>query len=249
MKRLAIPFILICVYLMPAKAENQSARIAVASNFQETLDTLVASFEQTYPMMQVQTISGSTGKLYAQIKSGAPFDAFFAADALRPERLEKEGFAQANSRFTYALGVIVVWTRNAELFELGCSEALRHGSIRHIAVANPKLAPYGLASLQEIERQNWMASLRDKLVYGENIAQCYHFVYSGAADIGFIALSQVRSKPVANSRSWRLDPAVHDPIEQQVVLLSDNSVAMAFLQFCKSDHGKELIKQAGYELP
>ncbi len=227
--------------------------IAVAANFANTARELAAEFEQRTDHT-VQIASGSTGAHYAQIRQGAPFDVFFAADVKTPEQLEMEGATIADSRFTYARGQLVLWSPKPGLIDAE-ARVLRDGNFRHLAIANPRLAPYGLAAQQTLETLETLAlfdGLQNKLVRGENIAQAHQFVHSGAADLGFVALAQVidREQPGKIAGSYWLVPhKYYSPIEQQAVLLKDKQAARDFLAFVKSDTGKAIIQAYGYEVP
>ncbi len=249
----------------PALADN--LRIAVASNFTPTLKQIVQRFEQQTGH-QISLISGSTGKHYAQIRNGAPFDAFFAADSQRPKRLEQEGNTLANSRFTYAIGKLVLWSPKANFFA-GSSEILRQDHFHYLAIANPKLAPYGRAAQQVMQAKGVWQSLQGKLVRGENIAQAYQYVQTGNAQLGFVALSQLQllnqrnhvnqlDRNQFNQKSldseipgsyWLPDQNLYSPIEQQAVLLNDKVAAQQFFHFVQSPEIKQLIQSQGYATP
>ena len=194
-------------------------------------------------------IFGFTGKHYAQIKNGAPFDAFFAADSKRPELLEKEAVALPGTRFTYAVGKIILWSPKEGYVD---SEArvLEKGSFRHLAIANPKLAPYGKAAQEVLLACGSWAALKNKIVRGENIAQTFQFVQSGNAQLGFVAYSQVKQSkhPVVGS-FWEVPQSLYSPIAQQAVLLKEKDTARAFLKFVKSEESLKMIREFGYDTP
>mgnify|MGYP000043873828 FL=1 len=241
----------------PALADN--LRIAVASNFTPTLKQITQRFEQQTEH-QISLISGSTGKHYAQIRNGAPFDAFFAADSQRPKRLELEGNALTSSRFTYAIGKLVLWSPKADFFS-GSSEILQQDHFHYLAIANPKLAPYGRAAQQVMQAKGVWQSLQGKLVRGENIAQAYQYVQTGNAQLGFVALSQLQllnQRNHINQKSidseipgsyWLPDQSLYSPIEQQAVLLNDKAAAQQFFRFVQSPEIKQLIQDQGYATP
>jgi molybdate transport system substrate-binding protein len=221
-------------------------RVAVATNFATTMDELVAQFEEASEHT-VTLSAGSTGAHYAQIKNGAPFELFFAADVERPKLLEDEGVAVAGSRFTYAIGRVALWSLRAGFVDAE-GRVLETGSFRHIAIANPDLAPYGAAAREVLERRGLWEALRDRIVQGQDIGQTYSFVYTGSAELGFIAYSQIvrgDDTPIAGS-FWLVPDELHAPIEQQAVLLEDAPAARAFLDFVKGVDARAIIRKFGY---
>jgi molybdate transport system substrate-binding protein len=233
--------------LAPCRAFAEEIRVAVASNFQHTLSEIATRFETTTGH-EISLISGSTGKHFAQIMNGAPFDAFFAADAVRPERLVMENRALKGSRFTYARGQLALWSPAANYVD-SSGEVLKHGSFRHLAIANPALAPYGEAALEVLEALGLRQELDSRLVRGENIGQAFLFVSSGNAELGFVALSQLnrRERPVEGS-FWLIPEDLYRPIEQQAVLLRDNEAARAFMSFVQSKEAAGIIRAHGYDI-
>lgn len=223
-------------------------RVAVASNFTAPIREIAARFEKSSGC-RVTLAFGSTGKHYAQIVNGAPFDVFFAADAERPRRLEVEGVAVAGSRFTYAVGRLALWSP-AEGFVDPEGKVLAAGGYDHLAIANPRLAPYGAAAQEVLEALGLWEELQGRLVRGENISQAHQFVSSGSAALGFVALSQVRppGEPAAGS-CWLIPPSLYRPIEQQAVLLNDMPAARAFLDFVRGGEAREIIRSYGYDIP
>ena len=223
-------------------------RVAVASNFSDAIKAAVDVFEKETGH-QVILIFGSTGKHYAQIRNGAPFEAFFAADAARPALLESEGVAQAGSRFTYAVGKVVLWSPDPDFIDAG-ADVLVEGGFRHLAMANPKLAPYGKAAEEVMRRKGVWDDLQTRTVRGENIGQAFQFVKSGNAELGFVALSQITQpgKAIAGSL-WRPPQALYTPIEQQAVLLRENPAARQFLAFMQTDAAVKIIESYGYDVP
>lgn len=219
------------------------ALVAVAANFTGVARTLGEAF-QARDGLQVRFSFGSTGKLYAQIVQGAPFDALLAADQARPARLEAEGLAVAGTRFTYARGRLVLWTARPGI-ALGPA-TLADGGFRRLALANPDLAPYGAAARQVLESLALWDTLQPRLVRGENVGQAYALVASGNAELGFVAASQVVDG--AGSR-WEVPPATHDPIRQDAVLLvhgRDSAAARGFLAFLQTPDAQAMIRAAGY---
>jgi molybdate transport system substrate-binding protein len=233
-------------------AEAAPVTVAVASNFSTTANAIAKKFAGSSDV-EINFSAGSSGKLVAQIENGAPFDIFLSADAERPERLEQKGLAVAGSRFTYALGRIVLWSAAPGLKGQDCKAALASGNFRHIAIANPATAPYGVAATRVLEGLGLTApKLGDRLVMGENIAQTLQFVATGSAELGFIALSQLRGKDApAGSCQWTVPAESHAPIVQQAALLkrgAGNRGAVDFFNFLKSDAARELIRNDGYDL-
>ena len=226
----------------------QPTRVAVASNFADALAAIAGRFETTTGQ-RVTLSSGSTGKHYAQIRNGAPFDAFFAADAQRPRLLEEEGLALPGSRFTYALGRLVLWSPEPGYVDPEAA-VLARGSFRHLAIANPRLAPYGKAAQEVLQALGLWEQLGPRLVRGENISQAYQFVASGNAALGFVACSQVQrpGQPLRGSM-WEVPQALYTPIRQQAVLLKDDAVARSFMAFVRSEPALNIIRDYGYDLP
>ncbi|MEL6728057.1 MAG: molybdate ABC transporter substrate-binding protein [Pseudomonadota bacterium] len=221
----------------------------MAANFKPTLGKLILTFEAETDF-QVDMVAGSTGKLYAQITHGAPYDIFLAADQWRPERLIVEDHAVAGTQKTYALGRLVLWSRSD--LQIGL-EDLELPKVQRIAIANPNLAPYGTAARQVLQRTNVLDVVSDKLVFGENVGQAFAFVSTSNAQVGFVAEAQIRLLPKTQSGQMvRLDPALHDPIAQDAVLLrrgSDNPAAEAFMTFLHSPKAQDIIARHGYDLP
>jgi molybdate transport system substrate-binding protein len=225
-----------------------SIRVAVASNFAATLADLCRAFEAQSPY-HVILVLGSTGKHYAQIHNGAPLDIFFAADARRPALLEREGLAVAGSRFTYAIGKLVLWSPQ-QGYVAADGEPLLPRACRHLAIANPQLAPYGRAAQEVLRARGLWETLRGQLVQGENIGQAFQFVESGNAEAGFVAYSQVKrpQQPIRGSL-WLVPEELYSPIEQQVVLLQESAAAHAFLDFVRSAAAREILHGYGYSTP
>ncbi len=247
------PFIrtLIAVSLLLLAAGEvyaEEVRIAVASNFADAIKAIGKSFE-TDTGYKVSLIFGSTGKHYAQIKNGAPFHAFFAADIKRPQLLEKEGVIIPGSRFTYAIGKVVLWSPTPDFVD-NEGKVLEQGEFHHIAIANPKLAPYGKAAQEIMQARGVWDKIGDRIVRGENIGQTFQFVKSGNAELGFVAYSQVKhpDKTVTGS-IWEAPQQLYSPIEQQAVLLQDNAAAKAFMEYTRSQQALDIIHAYGYATP
>jgi len=239
----------IVVLFSPAdEARAADVRVAVASNFSEVMKELVSRFEASHPY-SVTLSFGSTGKHYAQIKNGAPFDVFFAADVRRPKLLEDEGIGIAGTRFSYAYGRIVLWSPQANYVNSE-GKVLDQGDFVHLALANPKLAPYGRAAQEVLEARGLWASLQPRLVRGENIGQAFQFVVSGNAALGFVSVSQIMgpNRPLRGSY-WTVPQTLYAPIEQQAVLLRECLRGRAFLEFIKSEVAGKVIESYGYDTP
>ena len=230
-------------------AHAERVQVAVAANFKSTLDQLETEFERQTGH-DLQASSGSTGKLYAQIRQGAPFDVFLAADQLRPALLEEEGVGVSSMRTTYAVGRLALWDPKGG--EIG-PDVLFERDFNRLAIANPDLAPYGAAARDVIDGLSATENLARRMVYGENIGQAFAFVATGNAEIGFVALSQLRSLPPQRQGAYWLAPSsMHEPIRQDAVLLisgEENIAATSFMTFLKSETARRIIEQAGYDLP
>ena len=239
--------LLLCLLVLPVQA-GEVLRVAVASNFLPVARLLAQSFEAETGH-RVKLVPGATGRLYAQIVRGAPFDLFLAADRVRPQRLEREGRIVPGSRRTYALGRLVLWSPDPQRIRDG-SGVLRRGDFYRLAIANPRLAPYGRAAREVLERLGLWQALTPRLVRGENIAQAFHFVQSGNAELGFIAAAQWQGLPAARRGSaWPVPANLHEPIEQQMVLLSPRPAARAFHAWLLRPESRGVVRRSGYEVP
>jgi molybdate transport system substrate-binding protein len=231
--------------------EAKSVHVAVAANFSHTMQSLVTEFEKTSDI-KIALSFGSSGKFYAQIKQGAPYELFFSADQSKPDALQKDGLVIETSRFTYAIGRLAVWSAHPD-FVNKTESALKLGAFNKLAIANPKLAPYGAATLEVLRHLALVEATQPKWVRGENIAQTYQFVSSGNADLGFIALSQLlgknKVKKVEIGSYWLVPDTMHHPIKQDVVLLrsaANSQGAKAFLDFMHTDKARNIITEYGY---
>lgn len=224
--------------------------VAVASNFSPIFENLIHEFEASNLDSNVVLISGSSGKIYAQIKHGAPFDIFMSADQDKPLRLVEEGFAIPETRFTYALGSLVLWSASPSLVN-GSSDVLNNAAFNKLALANSKLAPYGLAAEQVLEQLGLLNSSRSKWVQGENIAQAYQFVQSRNADVGFVAKSQVwKNDRLVSGSAWIIPYQLYSPIKQDVVMLKrarNNILAIKMMEFLQTDSVHKTIEANGYQ--
>ena len=223
------------------------AHVAVAANFAAPAQRLAEAFSAASGH-QLALSSGSTGKFYAQIRSGAPFDVLLSADEETPRRLEREKLAVGGSRFTYAVGRLALWAPKAEVRD---EDVLRRGQFGRLAIANPRLAPYGAAARQALERLGLWGAVEGKIVQGENIAQTFQFVSSGNADLGFVAWSQLHERRAARASYWLVPEALHAPLRQDAALLtraSGNAAARAFLEYLRTPPARKRILESGYAL-
>ena len=221
--------------------------VAVAANFTDATRDIVPLFEKATGHT-VKVSFGSTGKLFSQIENGAPFEVFLAADSKRPKKAENEGLAKKGSRFTYAIGKLALWSPRADTFS-DAETFLKKAQFKRAAIANPKTAPYGLAAQQVMEHLGVWNILQPKLVRGDSIAQTFQFAATGNAEVGFVALSQVKSWKDGQGSVWEIPQGYYAPIEQQAVLLKkgeDSAAAKAFLNFLKSDEARAVITGYGY---
>ena len=225
--------------------------IAVAANFGETARNLETRFEETTDH-SVTLVIGSTGKLYAQIVNGAPFDAFLAADQRRPALLADEGRAVAGSRFTYAVGRLSLWSPDPRRIPLDGVETLAAGKFRRLAMANPRLAPYGAAAAEVLRSLGLLDAMAERIVMGENVGQVYSMVATGNAELGFVALSQALTMTPADAGSrWDVPTELHSQIRQDAVLLyhgRSNVAAREFLRFLTGAEGAGIIRSFGYDM-
>lgn len=222
-------------------------KVAVAANFTEAAREIAARFKARTG--HEATLSfGSSGQFYTQIANGAPYEVFLSADVERPRRVEAEGLAVAGSRFTYATGRLVLFSRTPGLVD-GKGAVLAKGGFEKLAIADPKAAPYGQAAVETLSRLRLQDALRPKIVQGASITQAFQYVQTGAAELGFVALSQVINEK-GGSR-WIVPAADHSPIEQQAVLLKTGQKsegAKAFLAFLGSAEARAIIRRYGYEV-
>jgi len=235
---------------LPLTAHADELRVAVAANFTAPMRQIAAEFAKDTGH-QARLSFGGSGKLYAQIKHGAPFHVFLSADDEIPARLEKEGMAEAGSRFTYAVGTLVLWSaRPGYVDDQGA--VLQHGHFNKLALANPRLAPYGRAAMEVLERLGLLQNLSAKFVQGENVAQTWQFVSTGNADLGFVALAQVmQDGKIARGSVWIVPAKLHAPIRQDAVVLTpgkDNPAAAALVKYLKGEKAKAIIRSFGYEI-
>lgn len=238
-------------FLYVGQLQANSIRVAVASNFLIPMKKLVNAYQQATGE-KVSISTGSTGKLFAQIVNGAPYDIFLAANSREPERLEKEGFAEAGSRFTYARGRLALWQPKSLNDKKSFEAVLKSLDYKRLSMAHPLTAPYGAAAASVLQSLDIDKKLRGKILRGENISQAYQYVYTNAAELGFVALSQLKVHgDKVPGQFWLVNEAMHTPILQQAVLLKSarkKIQANAFMNFLKSPVTQLMIKQFGYGL-
>lgn len=225
-------------------------QVAVAANFTAPIKAIASAFEKDTGHRVVASF-GATGQLYAQIQHGAPFEVFFSADDSTPAKLESEGLGVAGTRFTYAIGSLVLWSAKAGYVE-GDGAVLKANQFRHLAIANPKTAPYGLAATQVLDKLGLTEAVRSKLVEGQSITQTLQFVSTGNAELGFVALSQVyKDGQISSGSAWIVPDEMYAPIRQDALILkkgSDNPAATALVEYLKGPKAAEIIRSFGYQL-
>ena len=237
------------VFLACQSVMADEVNVAVAANFTAPMKLIAADFEKQTGHQVVMSF-GSTGKFYSQITNGAPFDVFLAADEETPAKLDSAGATVKGTRFTYATGKLVLWSALPGVVDVQ-GAVLKKGDFEKIAIAAPKVAPYGEAAIQTITQLGLMSRLKSKLVTGESIGQAYGFVATGNARLGFVAMSQVfEGGKLKSGSAWIVPASLHSPIHQDAVLLSkgkDSKAALALLAFLKTDKSKAVIRYFGYE--
>lgn len=247
MKRFLLSLVLCSCAVTPALAEQ--VLVAVAANFVPPFREVAMEFEKATGHT-IQVASGSSGNFYAQIKNGAPFDVFFSADAERPKLLEDEGLGVKGSRFTYAIGRLVLWSPDPNLVK--GENTFRSERFKHLAIANPKTAPYGVAAMQAMQKLGVWETVQPRLVLGESLGQTIGFIESGNAELGFLALSQVMDPKIKGKGGrWEVPSNLHEPIQQDVVLLAkgkENPAAKALMEFMAGPQATAIIERYGYEL-
>jgi molybdate transport system substrate-binding protein len=229
-------------------AQAAEVSVAVAANFGAPMQKIVAAFEQDTGHKATLAI-GSTGKFYAQIRNGAPFQVLLAADDVTPARLEREGHAVPGTRFTYAVGRLVLWSPQPGRVDAQ-GEVLRAGRFERLALANPKLAPYGAAAVQTLTTLGLLQALTPRFVQGESIAQAFQFVASGNAELGFVAASQVFvDGRLSRGSAWVVPGELHAPLRQDAILLAagkDQAAAAALLAYLRGDKARGILRSYGY---
>ena len=240
-----------CFAVMAPSAFAETVLVAVASNFTKPMTEIAEAFEKSTGH-SAKLSFGSSGKFVAQIENGAPFEVFMAADEENAVKLQTAGLAVADTRFTYALGKLVLWSATPGLVD-DQGEVLGEGGFKHLALADPKLAPYGAAAVEVLKNLGLQEKLQPLIVQGENISQTHQFISTGNAELGFIALSQViENGKIAGGSGWIVPDDRHAPIRQDAILLSkgaENPAAPALLQFLKGPDAQAIIQKYGYNLP
>ena len=242
--------ILLSALLLAVAAHAGKVQVAVAANFTAPMKQIAAEFEKDTGHNAVLSF-GATGKFYAQISNGAPFEVLLAADDETPARLEKELLATPGTGFTYAIGKLALWSAK-EGYVDSQGDVLKKGDFKHLALANPKTAPYGAAAIETMKQLGVLDRIRPKFVQGENIAQTHQFVATGNAELGFVALSQVfKDGKVSSGSAWVVPGKLYAPILQDAVVLAkgrNNPAANALVKYLKTDKARSIIKSYGYEL-
>ena len=250
MKTSTLPALLLTLLLpLGASVHADEISVAVAANFTAPMKLIAADFEKDSGH-RLLTSFGSTGKFYAQIKNGAPFEVLLTADDETPTRLIKEGAAVPGTQFTYAIGKLVLWSARPGVVDAK-GEVLKQAAFDHIALADPKLAPYGAAGVEAMKALGVYEVLQPKIVTAENISQAYQFISTGNAALGFVALSQVLKDGRIEGSSWLVPAKLYTQIRQDAVLLDQGKAkpaAQALLKFLKGDKARTIIQSFGYEL-
>jgi len=247
MKRLAT---LILSLLAIATAHADEVQVAVAANFTGPMQVIAVLFERDTGH-KAKLVFGATGKFYAQITNGAPFEVLLAADDETPAKLVKEGHAVTGTPFTYAIGKLVLWSADPKLIDAK-GDVLKKGGFKHLALANPKTAPYGAAGMQVMTRLGVADTIKPLIVQGENISQTHQFIATGAAELGFVAYSQViKNGAIGSGSGWIVPGSLYDTIRQDAVILAkgkDKPAALALMKYLKGEKALAVIKSFGYEL-
>jgi molybdate transport system substrate-binding protein len=235
--------------LLAISLHAEQVQVAVAANFAAPMRRIAEEFEKNTAHKVVLSY-GATGKFYAQITNGAPFDVFLSADDETPAKLEKEGFVVTGSRFTYATGRLVLWSAKPTLVDDKAAVLLRN-DFKHLAIAAPRLAPYGAAAMEALTKIGMLPLVQAKLVTGESIGQTFSMISSGNADLGFVAMSQVfEDGKLNNGSAWVVPANLHGPLRQDAVLLpraKGNPAALQLLTFLKSGQARAIMNSFGYE--
>mgnify|MGYP000284677607 CR=1 FL=1 len=247
--------IILSAAVVSATAKAEEVTVAVATNFTAPMQKIAQAFEQDTGH-KVLLAFGATGKFYAQIKNGAPFAVLLSADDETPARLEKEGLAIAGTRFTYAVGRLALWSKNPFLVDdkgqVLLSNNTDKNNFKKLAIADPKLAPYGAAAIEVIERMGVIDKVRSKLVQGDSISQAFQFVMTENAELGFVALSQISiDGRITQGSAWVVPQNLYTPLKQDAALLSfgkDNAAAIALMKYMRTERAQTIIRSYGYSL-
>ncbi len=244
-----LPNLLLACLALALQARAAEVQVAVAANFSAPMQKIARAFGQDTGHKAVVSV-GSTGAFYAQVRNGAPFQVLLAADDETPLKLEKEGLAVAGSRFTYAVGRLVLWSAQPGLVD-DQGAVLRSDRYQRLAMANPRLAPYGQAALETLDKLGLRAQVQPRLVQGDNIGQAFQFVATGNAQLGFVALSQVMvDGRIGQGSAWVVPARLHEPIRQDAVLLvagKDQPAAAALIAYLKGEKARGMMRGYGYE--
>jgi molybdate transport system substrate-binding protein len=245
-----LPFILGLSLLYTQASHAENVLVAVAANFNKPMTEIAAEFTKATGHT-AQLSFGSSGKFVSQVENGGPFEVFLSADEKGPKKLEAAGLAVTSSHFTYALGKLVLWSAKPGYVD-DQGKILATGGFQHVALADPKLAPYGAAAIETLKNLKLLDKLQPLFVQGENIAQTYQFISTDNAELGFVALSQVIADgKISSGSGWIVPSELHSPIRQSAVLLekaTKNPAAWALLDFLKTAPALEIIKKYGYDL-
>lgn len=241
---------LLASWLLSVAAHAAEVKVAVAANFALTMKDVAAEFEKDTGN-KVNLTQGATGKFYAQISNGAPFEVFLSADDETPSRLIKEGKAVSGTQFTYAVGRLVLWSPDASLVDQG-GGVLKTDRFKFLSIANARVAPYGRAAVQTMQKLGVLTAIEPRVVQGESITQTHQFVSSGNAQLGFVALSQVwENGKLKSGSAWIVPEDMHEQLKQDAVLLNpgkDSKAAVALVDYLKSDKARKIIDRYGYKL-
>ena len=239
---------LIAAALWAGATHADTISVAVASNFTAPMQKIAAEFAKDTGH-KAELSFGATGKFYAQISNGAPFGILLSADDTTPAKIAREGKGVADSRFTYAVGKLVLWSKQDGYVDAQ-GTVLKTGKFQHVAIANPKLAPYGMAAQQTLTQLGLLEQIKPKFVQGENIGQTYQFAATGNAELGFVALSQVMEDgKIKSGSAWMVPAAMHEPIRQDAIILNnakDNAAAKALMDYLQGDKARAIISAYGY---
>ena len=246
--------IVLAAFTLPVcSAWAETTLVAVAADFTKPMAEIAAEFQKATGH-EAKLSFGSSGKAFAQIQSGAPFEVYLSASEKYPVELEKAGLVVPGSRFVYAIGKLVLWSATQGLVD-DKGEILKTGNFKHIALADPTHAPYGVVAEQAMTSLGVLDKLRPLFVMGENISQTFQFVSTGNAELGFVALAQVidlQTGKIGSGSGWLIPDELHGPFNQTAVLLqtgAENPAALALVDFLKSPTARAVIKKYGFGSP
>ncbi len=241
---------LLASLLSVSSAWAEEVQVAVAANFTAPIQAIAKAFEKDTGHKLVAAY-GATGQFYAQISNGAPFEVFLAADERTPAKLEQERAIVPGSRFTYAIGTLALWSAKPDYVDAH-GEVLKRSDYRHLSIANPRTAPYGLAATQVLDKLGLAAQVKGRIVEGQNITQAFQFASTGNAELGFVALSQIyKDGKLQGGSAWLVPADLHEPIRQDAVMLAkgkDNPAAKALVDYLKGPKAAEIIRSYGYQI-